>query len=263
VQDFRELQWCAVVSVFATSFKQESHLSHQRMVSVNAAVNSNPTYRNARWAFELCGIAAGWFGKISLGAQSVILSTASMFFMLPYGMAIACSVRIGHLIGAGCPNHARLACATVLICAGLQSLFNITLLLIFRDWVGFVFTNEEEVVKLVSRTLPVVAAFQIGESCSTTGGGIFRGLGRQQQGAGVNFLGFYVVGLPVGLLLAVYAHFELQGLWWGLCAAIWTVSLTTLFLVSRICWDEEVEKSHRLIQSSDDPEDVPVLEDTV
>ena len=49
--------------------------------------------------------------------------------------------------------------------------------------------------------------------------GIIRGSGRQLIGAGVNFVSYYIFGLPVGIVLALVADLGALGVWSGLIIA--------------------------------------------
>jgi MATE family multidrug resistance protein len=50
-------------------------------------------------------------------------------------------------------------------------------------------------------------------------------MGRPKAGAIVNLLGFYVVGLPLGWLLAFPGGLGIVGIWWGLAAGLGGVAL--------------------------------------
>ena len=47
-------------------------------------------------------------------------------------------------------------------------------------------------------------------------GGIFRGSGRQYIGAIMNIIAYYVIGLPLGISLALKAKWGILGLWIGM-----------------------------------------------
>ena len=49
--------------------------------------------------------------------------------------------------------------------------------------------------------------------------GVFRGSGRQLLAASVNFVVYYVIGLPLGICLALLAHLDTLGMWSGLAFA--------------------------------------------
>ena len=47
-------------------------------------------------------------------------------------------------------------------------------------------------------------------------GGVFRGSGRQYIGAIMNFIGYYIIGLPLGITLALKVQWGILGLWIGM-----------------------------------------------
>jgi Na+-driven multidrug efflux pump len=57
------------------------------------------------WGFEIHALIAGLKGTVALGAQSLILNTAQLAFMVPLGMGVAASTRVGNALGAGLPNR--------------------------------------------------------------------------------------------------------------------------------------------------------------
>jgi multidrug resistance protein, MATE family len=64
---------------------------------------------------EILTIAAGQFGQAQFAAQSVLVSTTSTAFNVPFPLSIAASTRVANLIGAGMGNAARKAASVVCI----------------------------------------------------------------------------------------------------------------------------------------------------
>ena len=46
--------------------------------------------------------------------------------------------------------------------------------------------------------------------------GALRGAGKQVLGAVTNFICYYVIGLPIGICLALLANFGVVGMWIGI-----------------------------------------------
>lgn len=59
------------------------------------------------WAFEIGIFLTGLLGKTDLGAQSVVLNIDSLWFQLPLGLQIACSIRVGQYLGAAKAMNAK------------------------------------------------------------------------------------------------------------------------------------------------------------
>jgi MATE family multidrug resistance protein len=133
---------------------------------------------------------------------------------------------------------------------------------------GYLFSNDESVVHLVSKVMPLVASFQVADGLAGSCGGVLRGQGRQHLGAAFNLVAYYVLALPLGIALAFEWGYGLPGLWIGTANSLtlrlyvalapndqlfffFTGQVVALFIVGT-CeyavvwlgtdWDHEVEK---------------------
>jgi MATE family multidrug resistance protein len=176
-------------------------------------------------AFTIAMIMIGWLGVVELAAHQVVINMASVTFMLPLGVAIGASVRVGNLIGAGDPERLRLACRTAFAMGGGVMAIAAVVMLVYRNELPLLYLEDPAVVALAALLLPIAGAFQIFDGLQVVGGGLMRGMGRPKAGAIVNLLGFYVVGLPLGWLLAFPGGLGIVGIWWGLAAGLGGVAL--------------------------------------
>jgi len=58
--------------------------------------------------------------------------------------------------------------------------------------------------------------------------GILRGSGRQLLGAVVNFVCYYVVGLPLAIVLALVVHMGALGIWIGLAGGTYAPGIISM-----------------------------------
>ena len=184
-------------------------------------------------AFTVAMIMIGWIGVLELAAHQVVINMASFTFMLPLGIAIAASVRVGNLIGAGDPERLRVACRTALAMGGGVMAVGACIFIVFRETLPLFYIEDAAVVSLAALLLPIAGAFQIFDGLQVVGGGLMRGMGRPQAGAIVNLIGFYVIGLPLGWLLAFPAGLGIIGIWWGLAAGLGGVAFMLCIWVVR------------------------------
>jgi MATE family multidrug resistance protein len=85
-------------------------------------------------------------------------------------------------------------------------------------------------------------------------------MGRQLTGLLANVIGYYIIGLPVGALLAFYAGWRVTGLWWGLIIGLVVVSAGYIvYLAVLVDWNKEVELAAKRIQEQED--DVNLLQE--
>lgn len=70
--------------------------------------------------------------------------------------------------------------------------------------------------------------------------GVARGSGWQHLGAYVNLGAYYLVGIPVSLLLGFVCHFRGKGLWSGLIAGSTVQASLLVFITFRTDWKKQV-----------------------
>ena len=93
------------------------------------------------------------------------------------------------------------------------------------------YTGDPELIALAGMLLPIAALFQIFDGTQAVGSGILRGAADTRAAAAINLAAYWVIGLPVGLLLAFRLHAGPRGLWWGLTIGL---MVAAVLLVARV-----------------------------
>ncbi|KAM9045715.1 multidrug and toxin extrusion protein 2-like isoform 5-T5 [Megaptera novaeangliae] len=183
---------------------------------------------------------AGLLSVLDLSAQAIIYEVATVVYMIPMGLSIAVCFRVGTALGAADTVQAKRSAVSGTLCTVGTSLVVGTVLSLLRNKLGHIFTNDEEVVALVSKVLPLYVVFHLFEAvCGGSQGvdrgsgvvsemqrllrdpaqclygGVLRGTGRQAFGAVVNAVAYYVVGLPLGAVLTFVVGLGITGTWSG------------------------------------------------
>ncbi|XP_055450089.1 multidrug and toxin extrusion protein 2 [Psammomys obesus] len=218
------------------------------------------------WTFEIGTFLAGLVNVTELGAQAVIYELASVAYMVPFGFGVAASVRVGNALGAGNAEQARRSCSTVLLCAGVCALLVGILLAALKDVVAYIFTNDKDIISLVSQVMPIFAPFHLFDALAGTCGGVLRGTGKQKIGAVLNAIGYYGFGFPIGVSLMFAAKLGIIGLWAGLIVCVFFQALSYLIYIMRTNWSRAAEqaqvraglKSNK--ETTPTPADLPILE---
>ncbi|OXB71884.1 UNVERIFIED_CONTAM: hypothetical protein H355_004230 [Colinus virginianus] len=195
------------------------------------------------WTFEIGSFLAGLLSVVELGAQSVIYELSSAAYMVPLGFSVAVSVRVGNALGSGDVLQAKTSCITALLCAEVFAVVVATLLGTLKDVVGYIFTNDKEIVVLVSKVVTIFAPFHLFDAAAATCGGVLRGTGKQKLGAIANAVGYYAVGLPIGISLMFAAKMGVLGLWVGMIVCISLQSLSFFAFVVRMDWKKAAEEA--------------------
>lgn len=197
------------------------------------------------WAWEIVGLVTAALGTTALASQSVLLITSSVTYQLPFGAAVAASVRVGNLLGAGRLGDAHVAAKAALVLSVGIGLFNSSLVSVFRNKWGYLFSSDPAVVQTVASVLPILALFQCADCMCGIAGGVLRGCGRQALSAVINLSAYYVVGIPMSLFLAFGPwQMGLSGLWWGLTVALIYGAAAALYSVYHTDWPSVLRRIH-------------------
>nr|XP_054503075.1 multidrug and toxin extrusion protein 2-like [Agelaius phoeniceus] len=208
------------------------------------------------WTFEIGSFLAGLISVVELGAQSVIYELACVAYMVPLGISVAASVRVGNALGAGNVEQAKTSCITALLCTGVFAVVVAALLGSLRNVVGYIFTNDTEIVTLVSRVMLIFGPFHLLDATAATCGGVLRGTGRQKLGAMANAVGYYTLGFPIGISLMFAARMGVLGLWVGMIICISVQALSFLAFVIRMDWRKAAEEAQVRAGMKEQVEDV-------
>ena len=170
-------------------------------------------------AFAAAALMMGWIGTIALAAHQIALNCAACVFMVPLGLSIATSVRIGRAVGE---NN-----AAALRPIGFGSLatgvcFAVVFTVIFALAGKFIvagFTHDTAVVALAARLLIVAAIFQVFDGGQAIAAGALRGMADVKIPTVITFTAYWIIALPTGYFLGVRGIGPL-GVWFGLAAGL-------------------------------------------
>jgi MATE family multidrug resistance protein len=184
-------------------------------------------------AFAVIGVCMGVIGTVAMASHQVALNLASLTFMVPLGVAQASSVLVGRAIGRGDPGGARRAAgAGLLVAAGFMSLTAVVLLSL-PDLLARVYTPDPEVAALAALLLPVAGVFQVFDGLQVVATAVLRGTGDTRLPMLLHVAGFWVVGLPISLIVGFSLGVGPVGLWGGLAAGLGVVAALLLIRVER------------------------------
>jgi MATE family, multidrug efflux pump len=166
--------------------------------------------------FSAATALAGRVSADALAAHQIALNMAAFTFMVPFGIASAAAVRVGHAVGRRDPAGAmRAGWTAIAIGAGFMAAAAAVFLLVPGVLVR-TFTTDPAVVQIGTALLFVAAAFQLFDGVQGVTTGALRGLGDTHTAMFWNLGGHWIVGLPLGYFLCFRRGYGVVGLWWGL-----------------------------------------------
>jgi MATE family multidrug resistance protein len=179
-------------------------------------------------AWNLATLAAGWLTPVALATHQIALNYAALTYMVPLGVSSAAAVTVGHAVGAGDPSRARRAGWLALVLGtGFMLLAAVVFLVVPRPLIAL-YTSDAQVMAVGPGLLLLAALFQIFDGIQTVSTGALRGLGETHAPMVANLVGYWALGLPLGLTLCFVLKRGIYGLWIGLTLALVVIAFTLL-----------------------------------
>lgn len=173
--------------------------------------------------FTVGTLLVGLFGETALAAHQIALNAASFTFMVPLGIGMASTVRVGHEIGAGNEEGARRA-GFVAVGLGTTFMAFAALFLWLRpEWIIAIYAGtspDPEMASLAASLLGIAAVFQLVDGIQATSSGALRGLKDTRVPMIIGAIAYWGVGMGTGATLAFGFDWGSRGLWWGLTAGL-------------------------------------------
>lgn len=171
-------------------------------------------------------------GAVTVASHQVAINVASITFMIPLGLAMATTVRVGNAVGRGDARAVRSAgLAGMTLSIGTQLVAS-TAMAVFPHAIAHAYTNDTAVAALAAQLLVLAAIFQLSDGIQVTAGGALRGLKDTTMPMIITVLAYWAIGMPTGYWLAFHEGLGARGMWMGLAAGLTAaaVLLTLRFL---------------------------------
>lgn len=152
--------------------------------------------------FSVMGLAIARIGVVELAANSVAGSLNWLTYVLPAGLGAAASIRVGYYVGAAQLTNARAVASIAFRVALVYGVLMSLLLVLLRTSLVTLYTNDLEVMQLAAQLILFVALYQIVDDANAVAVGALRGYKDTQVPMLYGLIGFWLVAIPLGTLLA-------------------------------------------------------------
>ncbi len=184
-------------------------------------------------AFCSVTLFIGKFAEIQTAANNIALNYASLAFMVPMSIASAVGVKVGHAYGERSVHNIRVFSIVSLIVAVSYTAIMGLVTFNFPEVILSVYSGDQEVLHWGRKLLFWVACFQIFDGAQVTLAGILRGLSLTRISSFGIFVGYWIIGIPLGYFLGFHTGLEAQGFWMGLALSLALVALMLGWILVR------------------------------
>ena len=170
--------------------------------------------------FALVAMMMGTLGVHVMAAHQIAINITAMSFMVPLGISVAITSRIGNAVGSEDHSLARyLGFSGIALCA-LVMLLPATFYLLLPEWIIMIYTKDPEVFEMAVILLFMAAIFQLSDGLQVGALGALRGLKDTRIPMITNIFSYLMVGIPAAYLLGIHWEYGPVGLWTGIIVGL-------------------------------------------
>ncbi|PIN08791.1 putative membrane protein, predicted efflux pump [Handroanthus impetiginosus] len=198
------------------------------------------------WYYRILIVMTGNLenAKIAVDALSVCMSINGWELMIPLAFFAGTGVRVANELGAGNGKGAKFATIVSVTESIIIGLIFWLLIMFFHNEFALIYTTSKPVLEAVSKLSILLAFTVLLNSVQPILSGVAIGSGWQSYVAYINLGCYYLIGVPLGILMGWVFHQGVMGIWAGMIfggTAVQTVILTIITM--RCDWEKEAAKA--------------------
>ncbi|MFJ5769749.1 MATE family efflux transporter [Psychrobacillus sp. NPDC093180] len=168
-----------------------------------------------------------------ISAHQIAMNFTSLLYMIPLSIAMGATILVGHEVGAKRYKDAKTYSWLSVGTAVFFSFISSSILLIFREPIAALYTDDQYVISLTVQFFLFAALFQLSDAIQAPVQGALRGYKDVTVTFIMAIISYWIIGLPTGYYLATYTSFERFGYWIGLIVGLTVGAIT---LVTRLIY---------------------------
>ncbi|HUH56831.1 MAG TPA: MATE family efflux transporter, partial [Rhodanobacter sp.] len=188
--------------------------------------------------FVATALIIATLGEDVIASHQVALNIASLFFMIPLGLAMAITVRVGNAVGRGDARGVRYAGFCGIGLTLVTQLFSAGLMLTLPHYIAALYTNDPKVIALAMQLIMLAGLFQFSDGIQVASNGALRGLKDTRIPMAITLFAYWIIGMPVGWWLAFHHGLGARGMWMGLIAGLSVAAVMLFTRFWRSAWKQ-------------------------
>ena len=174
--------------------------------------------------FAAAALLMGWIGTVALAAHQIALQIAAIMFMVPFGISMAATVRVGHAVGRGDAAATRRAGFAAILLGAVFMAAMTLLVALTRHALPLAFLGSDapdpQTVALAASLLVLGACFFVADGIQTIAAGSLRGLNDTRVPLVFAAISFWLIGFTSCWLFGFTLGLGAYGIWIGLSLGI-------------------------------------------
>ena len=180
-------------------------------------------------AFSAAAIMMGWIGVTALAAHQIAINLASISYMMASGLSTAAMVRVGNQLGRKDIKTLREAGFTAFVMVAIFMSVSAVIFILFREFLPSLYIDDVSVIQMSATLLVIAGFFQLSDGIQVVGLGALRGMSDVRVPTIVTLIAYWVIGLPLGYILAFSLGMQEIGIWVGLLIGLTVTGIMLLY----------------------------------
>jgi MATE family multidrug resistance protein len=199
--------------------------------------------------FAMAALMMGWIGTAELAAHQIALQVASILFMVPFGISLAATVRVGQALGRGdAAGMRRAGLAAIALAVVFMSAMTLVVV-VARHLIPGLFLDSADpgnaaTLALVALLLAVASTFFIADGVQTVAAGALRGLEDTRVPLLMAVICFWLIGFAAAWILGFATGFGAIGIWAGLTLGLVSFAVMLVVRFERLTRSEPAARVH-------------------
>ncbi|CAI9089873.1 OLC1v1024524C3 [Oldenlandia corymbosa var. corymbosa] len=198
------------------------------------------------WYYRVLIIMTGNLknATIAVGALSVCMSINGWELMIPFAFLAATGVRVANELGAGNAKGAKFAAKVSLVQSTVLGVIFCAIILIFNVKLAHIFSSSLEIIMAVHKLSYLLAFTILLNSVQPILSGVAIGSGWQSLVACTNLGCYYIIGVPLGVVMGMALDLGVKGIWCAMIIGGTAVQTGILAVITiRRDWDKEARQA--------------------
>ncbi|WOL08745.1 protein DETOXIFICATION 27 [Canna indica] len=229
-------------------FSMEAFLDLWEFVKLSAASGVMLCLEN--WYYRVLILLTGNLenAAIAVDAISICMNINNWEMMIPLAFFAGTGVRVANELGGGNSRGAKFATIVSVVTSSMIGIMFCCIIMVFHDKFALIFSSSQVVLIAVDKLSPILAVTILLNSVQPILSGVAVGAGWQATVAYVNIGTYYIIGIPIGILLGWIFHLGVPGIWAGMIGGTVVQTIVLTYITLRCDWDKEALKASERVE---------------
>lgn len=170
--------------------------------------------------FAVVSLLASTISTYAVAAHQVAINFAALMFMIPFGLSVAISARVGNAVGKQRMDEARARGYTGIGVSSALMACTAAVMFLFPYSIVSIYTTDQMVADLAVQLIFMAAIFQLSDGLQVSAYGALKGLKDTKIPMIVNLIAYWLLGIPISYYTGIVLGYGAPGLWVGLIVGL-------------------------------------------